>query len=235
MVRDTRMPYAARTPMDSRLALAGLRLAFAALSLLAMVVQAAQLADAGTLNPVNFLSYFTIQSNVIGVVVFLVGAARWRRATGHGWDLVRGAAALYLTVTFVVFNLLLSNTDVDTAVPWVNTVVHGIFPLAVIADWLIDPPASRIGGRESISWLGYPIAWVAYTMIRGPIAGWYPYPFLDPANGGYGSVAGYIVGIVVFGLVVIAVLRVVGNALRDRRLIRPATGTRPDPAGTRAG
>jgi hypothetical protein len=65
-------------------------------------------------------------------------------------------------------------------------------------------------------------------MIRGPIAGWYPYPFLDPANGGYGSVAAYIVAIFAFGLVVITILRVVGNALQDRRVVPRATGM---PAG----
>ena len=39
-------------------------------------------------------------------------------------------------------------------------------------------------------------------MVRGALAGWYPYPFLDPANGGYGTVALYVVAILAFGLVV---------------------------------
>ena len=56
-------------------------------------------------------------------------------------------------------------------------------------------------------------------MVRGPIAGWYPYPFLDPANGGYGTVALYVVGIFVFGVVVATLLRLVGNALRSRRVV----------------
>ena len=181
----------------------------------AIAAQLAQSSDAGTLVPLNFASYFTIQSNVIGLVVFLVGAARWRGPSTPGWDLVRGASALNLTVTYVVFALLLSNTDVDVALPWVNTVVHTVFPLAVIVDWLIDPPAPRSRGRESLRWLAYPLLWLGYTMVRGAIAGWYPYPFLDPANGGYGTVALYVVAILVFGLVVVAALRFVGNALQD--------------------
>ena len=52
-------------------------------------------------------SYFTIQSNTIAAVVFLVGAARAAPAT-PGWDLVRGASALNMTVTYVVFALLLA-------------------------------------------------------------------------------------------------------------------------------
>jgi hypothetical protein len=211
--------------MDRRLLLAAARVLLAVLTGVAIVAQLAQSSDAGTLVPLNFASYFTIQSNVIGVVVFLVGAARWRGPSTPGWDLVRGASALNLTVTYVVFALLLSNTDVDVALPWVNTVVHTVFPLAVIADWLIDPPAAPISWARGLRWLAYPLLWLGYTMVRGAIADWYPYPFLDPSDGGYGTVALYVVAILVFGLVVVAVLRFAGNALQGRRLIPAATGT----------
>lgn len=49
----------------------------------------------------------------------------------------------------------------------------------------------------------YPLAWTVLTLIRGALDGWYPYPFLDPANGGYGAVVTTTVGIVV-GFFVIA-------------------------------
>ena len=181
--------------------------------------------DAGTLVPLNFLSYFTIQSNAIAAAVFLVGAARVRRPATPGWELVRGAAALNMTVTYVVFALLLADTDVDVSNSWVNTVVHGLFPLAVMADWVVDPPAHPVSTRGSLTWLAYPLLWLAYTMVRGAITGWYPYPFLDPANGGYASVALYVAAIFAFGVVVATVLRLVGNALRTRRLVPAAVAT----------
>ena len=28
-------------------------------------------------------------------------------------------------------------------------------------------------------WLVYPALYGAYTLIRGPVADWYPYPFID--------------------------------------------------------
>ncbi len=49
----------------------------------------------------------------------------------------------------------------------------------------------------------YPLAWTVLTVIRGALDGWYPYPFLDPANGGYGALVTTTVGIVV-GFFVIA-------------------------------
>ena len=55
--------------------------------------------------------------------------------------------------------------------------------------------------------VAFPIAWVVYTMIRGPFVTnpasgdpfWYPYPFLNPNNfvNGYLDVSFYIVGIAI--------------------------------------
>ncbi len=69
--------------------------------------------------------------------------------------------------------------------PWVDFVLHKLFPIVIVADWIIDPPGTRITLRDSLIWLVYPLAWTALTIIRGAADGWYPYPFLDPANGGY--------------------------------------------------
>jgi bacteriorhodopsin len=51
----------------------------------------------------------------------------------------------------------------------------------------------------------FPIVWVIYTMIRGPIVGWYPYPFLNPdiePGVGYGGVTVYVIAIAAFILLV---------------------------------
>jgi hypothetical protein len=192
-----------------------LRIGIALLPILAIAATVVDLAGRGVLNPVNFFSYFTIQSNLIGVAAFLLAATSPNRT--RGIDLLRGASVVYLSVTFVVFALLLSGTNVDTAMNWVDFILHKLFPIAVLVDWLIDPPRRRITPREAVGWLAYPLVWVAYTLIRGPIANWYPYPFMDPANGGYATVAAYVVGIVIFGILVIALIAGVGNALRGGR------------------
>jgi hypothetical protein len=150
------------------------------------------------------------------VVVLLAGATIWRTQRSPTSDMVRGAAVLYMTVTLIVFALLLSGTDVDTAIPWVNAVVHQLLPVVMIVDWLIDPPSIRLTVRQGLALLIPPLVWIVYTMIRGPIAGWYPYPFLDPANGGYGSVAVTTLVIPAGGAVLCVVLVAVGNTMRDR-------------------
>jgi hypothetical protein len=196
------------------------RIGFGSLALAAIGYQLLELAARGTLNPVNFLSYFTIQSNLIGVAALFAAAATGARRPP--WvDLLRGGAVVYLTVTLVVFALLLSGTDVDTAIPWVNAVVHQVFPIVVIADWLIDPPSTAIPFRRSLVWLVYPLGWVGYTLARGAITGWYPYPFLDPAGGGYPAVVASVIVILAFGVVLCAAVSMLGNVLGRRRLPAP--------------
>ena len=203
--------------MDGRTLISAYRLGFATLTILAIVAQAADLYARGTFVPQNFFSYFTIQSNLIAVVVFLGSVAWWRTAPSPSWELIRGASVLHMTITFVVFALLLSGTNVDTALPWVDTALHRVMPLAVIADWLIDPPRHSIPFRTSLRWTTFPLLWAAYTLVRGAIVDWYPYPFLDPANGGYASVAVYVVAILIFGIVLCAVIAWVGNVVGARR------------------
>jgi hypothetical protein len=105
----------------------------------------------------------------------------------------------------------------STHVAWVDSVLHRVMPIAVMGDWLVDPPRAAITFRRALVWLGFPLAWTAFTLIRGAIDGHYPYPFLDPANGGYGLVAVYCVGI--FGLFVFIVwlAAIAGSAIRERR------------------
>ena len=95
-------------------------------------------------------------------------------------DLVRGGAVVYMTVTGVVFSVLLSGTNVDTAIPWVNDVVHEVMPIVMVADWLLDPPRSRLTLRDGLLWLSYPAAWLVYTLIKGPIVDKYPVPVRGP-------------------------------------------------------
>src|SRR5262245_27230776 len=170
-------------------------------AILAIVVQAKTLADAGVLDVVNFFSYFTIQSNLIGIAVLLVMAIQSSRHRPPALEGLRGAATVYLTVTFVVVIALLQNVDVGLQLVWVDIVLHKVTPVVIVADWLLDPPLIPISWRRALTWLAYPLVWLGYTLIRGAIVGWYPYPFLDPAKGGYSQVAVTSAVIVVAGAV----------------------------------
>ena len=193
------------------------RAATALVAIAAMVAQIKVLADNNALDLVNFLSYFTIQSNLIGIAAMLILAARAPGPRPRWLESLRGAATVYLTITFVVVQLLLKNVDVGLQLPWVDFALHVLTPIVLVADWVLDPPTVRLTRRDALGWLVYPLLWLAYTLVRGPIAGWYPYPFLDPANGGYASVAVTSVVILVAGGLLCLFYAWLGNRLSSGR------------------
>ena len=187
----------------------------------AMVTQAVVLANAGAFEPTRFFAFFTILSNLIGVAAFAWLLVRGDRQRSHGVDLLRGAAVVYLTVTFFVVIFLLSGVDVQLQLVWVDVVLHKIFPIVVVLDWILDPPLTRMSWRDGLLWLTFPLVWTGFTLARGAIDGWYPYPFLDPANGGYGTVAVTVVAVTIaFGFIALATI-----AIGDRARGGPAAAT----------
>jgi hypothetical protein len=190
----------------------GLRLAVAAASIAAMAYQFGKLDGLPSFSAGNFFSFFTIQSNVIAVAALGLTAVVRRDERTAAFDAVRGAATLYIAITGVVFALLLSGLQesLDTHTAWVDFVVHTLMPVALVVDWLVDPPRHQLRLWVAAAWLCYPAAWFAYTLIRGAGVGWYPYPFVDVSEHGYGRVflnaailvvcfAGAAIGFVVVG------------------------------------
>jgi hypothetical protein len=157
----------------------------------------------------DFFSYFTVLSNCAAATLLIILAVRPALAHAPRFVVARGAITLYMVVTGIVYAVLLApaSADVGLTLPWVDAVVHEIAPVVVLLDWLIDPPRQRLSVRQVALWLVFPAAYLAYSLIRGPIVDWYPYPFLDPGDGsgGYGSVAITSVGVLVT-MVVLAVL-----------------------------
>lgn len=177
-----------------------LRLAMAAAVVAAIVTQLANTISIGN-SVVNFFSFFTIQSNIIGVAAVTTAALAGPAVRTRVWlSQLRGAATLYMGITGMIFSLLLSGADVQTPIPWVNSVLHYVFPLFIVIDWLVDRSVRPLSFRQGLIFLAYPVAYGAYALIRGPIVDWYPYPFLDPRVHGYLYVTVMMIFVAIVGL-----------------------------------
>jgi hypothetical protein len=214
--------------MDRRGILGLFRAIVAVLVLVAIAYQAMLIVNSGLFRPLRFFAFFTILSNIFGAVLWLWLAVRWRQARTRNDDLLRGAATLYLLVTFVVVVVLLQGAELSLSNPTVDFVVHKLFPVLALVDWIIDPPRTDLRYRDVAIWLVFPLIWVAFTLVRGAVDAWYPYPFLDPDNGGYRSVAYHVIEIVAGVLVIAGAIVALGDLGRDRRL--RADRARPEPA-----
>ena len=166
------------------------RLAFAATAIVAMTYQFASLNTQPGYAKANFFSFFTIQSNILAVAALfalvLVPAARRTPL----FDGARMAAVLYIAITGLVFALLLAGLqeELQTTIPWVDFVVHKLMPVVLVVDWLVDRP------RHRLPWWTV-LAWLVYTLVRGASVDWYPYPFVDVSELGYGGVLARAVGL----------------------------------------
>lgn len=172
---------------------------------------------------VNYFSFFTILSNTLSAIALLVGA--WycftTRIDPPWFNLAFAAVTTYMVTTGVVYNLLLRGIELPqgTTLAWSNEILHVWAPLYLLIVWILSPGKRRLAWNAILPILAFPLVWVVYTMIRGPLVGWYPYPFLDPAQpGGYGTVVVYVIAIAgsigIFAAAIVALSRT--RLLRSR-------------------
>jgi hypothetical protein len=202
--------------MNRRPVVLAARLFFSFLTLAAIAAQLLVGVQRG-FSVVNFFSYFTNLSNIVAALVMLVAAVYMlrRREPTPTEDVIRGASVAGMVVVGIVFSVLLRNEDLGALLPWVNTTLHYIMPVVVVMDWLFQPPRSNLAIGQIRFWSIFPLIYLGYTLVRGAVVGWYPYPFLNPANvGGYGGVLLYSLAIVVLFLLVSWVLIFMGNRVR---------------------
>lgn len=180
-----------RLMLQNKKLLVGYKLFFGLLGFSAIVTEIATIVERGVFDPANFFSYFTVESNILVFITLLLSAVAVALGKNGKLDSLRSAVTVYILIVGLGFSFLLSGLEgvALTAVPWDNTVLHYIMPLAVLVDFLIDRPKRKLVFKQSLYWLLFPIAYVAYSLARGALTGWYPYPFLNPDTSGYGAIA----------------------------------------------
>ncbi|MFD4294874.1 Pr6Pr family membrane protein [Rhodococcus sp. NPDC058505] len=197
---STPRPACPHTPPAVRV----LRVALAVLGAVALAWLPIHEAGEPDFDLVSYFSYFTVLSNVLAVVVLAVGAVI--DPQGERWQSFRGAVTVYMVITGIVYAVLLANVDVGGQGQWTNDVVHRVMPLVILLDWVVFPARRRISDATAMTWVWFPVLYGVYTLIRGPIVAWYPYPFIDPRQQGPLQMAiGLVVLVVAFLLISLAV------------------------------
>jgi hypothetical protein len=100
--------------------------------------------------------------------------------------------------------------------------VHTIIPIAGVLDWFIWAPKRKLPFTITFWWMIWPAVYSIFSIVRGAIIGFYPYPFYNPgAQGGYGGVALWCLVLVVAFFVLAVLVWGLGN-LRQRGRIDAA-------------
>lgn len=164
--------------------------------------------------------FFTIQSNIAIALIALIGGIvlLMRRKPAKGWYVIKFAGTIAITLTGVVFCVVLAPTLGDKAWNLQNVLTHVVTPVFSIADFFVSGIDSDIKKRNVFWVIVPPILYAIYAGI-GYVRGWefapgynYPYFFLNwgsPA-GAFGfskelpfmGVAWWIVAIMIFLLII---------------------------------
>ena len=167
----------------------------------------------------DWITYFTILSNILVAVVVTLLAVRpglFIRQDGVGvlWRTLRLDGLLMITITGIVYNLLLATGGKSGWDLVSNTMLHMVTPLVTLIVWIIAGPRGLVTARVIGLSLLLPLLWAAFALIRGGIVGAYPYPFLDVSSNGLASVLTFILAIVIVAVCLAFVLMGIDAALR---------------------
>jgi len=196
--------------------------AFAVVLQLVLVIQGHRVLDEhnrpdlGT-RLVRFCSYLTIWFNVL-VAWSTLTLALARDRDSRVWRALRLDAVVLATVGglvhFFFLRPLLDLTGWDLVA---DRLLHIAVPALALVGWLVLGPRRRAATTDLLPFLVLPVGWLGYTLVRGELVEWYPYPFIDVNEHGYGVV---LVNVVCVAAAM--VLAAWAATVLDRRLPAPA-------------
>ncbi|MHA1207138.1 MAG: Pr6Pr family membrane protein [Candidatus Hodarchaeales archaeon] len=130
---------------------------------------------------IRIYRYFTNQTNLL-VIIWLVLAIIWSSDPDKMQKLmgkVKGAITLYITVTFIIFAIVLSPLYHPSGIEGIiNLMLHYIIPVAFIVDWIITE-GTGYEWKFIPYWLVYPICYLVFALFHGATTGDYIYPFVN--------------------------------------------------------
>jgi hypothetical protein len=133
----------------------------------------------------NTFAFFTIQSNLIVGGATLLLALNPERSS-MAFRVFRLIGLVAITVTGVVYHVALAGVlDLDGVHQLGNQLVHTVVPVLAVVGWLMFGPRRLTSSGIARLSLLFPFLWLAFTLIRGSVIHWYPYPFIDVTRIGY--------------------------------------------------
>jgi hypothetical protein len=137
---------------------------------------------------IRFFSYFTILTNGIVALCFTSLALPDDKLAFFKRPTTLAAAAAYIMVVSAVYNLILRYQWNPQGInKLVDQLLHTLIPIGFVLFWLFAVSKSKLEWRLILSWLLYPAAYLVYTLVRGYFTDYYPYPFINVAELGYGT------------------------------------------------
>ena len=130
----------------------------------------------------SYFHFYTYQSNLIVTIwmLYIIIQQISNQLPKRYDPLFQGAVTTYITVTFLIYAVLLSPMFQPTGFFRFEIILtHYIVPILCIVDWGLSIPSIEYKWWYIPTWLTFPLLYLAYSIIRGVIVDWYPYFFMD--------------------------------------------------------
>ncbi|WP_425051279.1 Pr6Pr family membrane protein [Psychromarinibacter sp. S121] len=123
--------------------------------------------------------YFTILTNGLVAILFMAMVMAGRQVS----DRLIAGLVLWIASVGLIYRLLLAELWEPQGLQRIaDQGVHAVVPMSVFLWWVIFARKNDIGWLDPLRWLLWPLAYLAYALVRGALDGVYPYPFLDPGR-----------------------------------------------------
>jgi hypothetical protein len=154
--------------------------------------------------PAEYFAFFSITSSILAGVVLVYSAyvlLANKEETERQMSL-RLIVTVSMVIVGVVYHALLGDSAIDPrdigyewpVIP--NLIIHTWAPIAIVFDYLLSIRGALPRWRKSLWVIAYPLGWLAFSITRGLIDGWWPYWFINPNSEiGITGVIGYVLAI----------------------------------------
>lgn len=183
----------------------------------------------GLFRPFEYFAYFSIVSSILaGVVLALSGLTLLQgKDEGERLHTYRLIAAVSMIIVGVVYHALLGDSAVDPrdiGYQWPvlpNLVIHTYAPILIVVDYLLSIKGYKPSWKKAWWVVIYPLSWLAFSLVRGLLDGWWPYWFINPnSEGGVVGMLTYVLviaaGFIGLGFIVLGARLAVMKVLADR-------------------
>jgi len=139
----------------------------------------------------NNLAFFTYTTNImVDAWLLLMAVSVFFKLSRMKVFLAKVSVQGFLTAMIIVVGFLYCgilfwfDELYSWGLWWGNYITfwhHIITPAFMLLFFFHPADKAKLSLKNLALWLAYPAAYLAFTMIRGGIIHWYPYPFLNPA------------------------------------------------------
>ena len=157
---------------------------------------------------IRFFSFFTILTNSLVAIYFTcIVLYKKQETTLIGLPGTLSAITVYILMVGLVYQFVLRQIwHPEGLQKIVDELLHSVMPVLVIIFWYLYESIQSIKYSQILKWMIYPLIYLAYVLVRGSFANFYPYPFVNVTNLGIKNVlinSGFLMGIFILMSVLI--------------------------------